>query len=44
MTLVSGNIHARFVPIFEGVPKDSAVNENIDFHGFSTVCLQHVKK
>jgi len=47
MTVVSGNI--RFMRIFAGVlrrgaPNDSGVIENVDFQGFWTLCLRHLRK
>ena len=47
LSLVSVDI--RFVRIFaefsaEGAPNDSGVIENVDFHGFSTLRLRHLRK
>ena len=47
MTLVSGNI--RFMGIFagvsgEGASNDSGVIENVDFQGYWTLCLRHLRK
>jgi len=47
LTLVSGDI--KFVRIFagvlwEGASNDSGVIENVDFHGFWTLRLRHLRK
>jgi len=47
MTLVSGNI--RFMRIFAGVLRRGGVkrqwgNQNVDFQGFWTLCLRHLRK
>jgi len=47
MTVVSGNI--RFIQIFAGflgdeASNDSGIIENVDFQGFRTLCLRHLRK
>ena len=46
MTLVSGNIRSGYSQGFsgEGASNDSGIIENVDFHGFWTLRLRHLRK